>query len=75
MDGEKALIDHDNGTLKVGDRPEEKIERWVVWFVSMLGTHPTIEEARTACEKTGQPNFMIRPVPVALGSTTFEVVN
>lgn len=62
------------GQMKVNDI-EDQLVSWTTWFVTPEGTHPTLDEARKSCEKIGYPFHLIRPVPVALGSKIYEIVN
>lgn len=68
------MIDHEKDELTVNGLTEP-IAEWRTWFITMQGTHPNIADAKKSCDSTGQPYFMIKPVPVAIGKTTFEVVN
>lgn len=67
------MINLATGEMKVGDQ-NDSLQKWAVWFVTVEGTHPSLDEALKSCETTGQPTWSIKPVPVALGKTTYEVM-
>ena len=67
------MINLQTGEMWVGDK-NDSLRKWEVWFVTAEGTHPTLDEALKSCEKIGQPVWSIKPIPVALGATTFEVM-
>lgn len=61
------MIYMDKQTMQLGGG-ESPIVRWEVWFLTMRGYHPTIEEALKNAEETEMPVELIRPVPVAIAS-------
>lgn len=57
------------GTLDQGNG-EKPIVKWAVWFWTMKGYHPTLQDALKAAAEIEMPPEMIRPVPVAITEDT-----
>lgn len=68
------MLNLETGEMNVAGIPDQ-LQRWEVWFATMEGTFPKLEEALESCNKTGQPAFTIKALPVAMGSKTYEIVN
>jgi hypothetical protein len=63
----------DNGAIKLGKKIEE-IQKFEVWWISPKGLHGTLEEAKTVCKELDLESIMIKPVCVAVSSSTYEVM-
>jgi hypothetical protein len=72
------MIDYIDETITIFD-PElnrdvvERIVRWAVWFDTEEGTFSDLSQAKANCIQSGNSFRTIVPVPVAIGTTIFEI--
>lgn len=51
------------------------IIRWEVWFISIKGLYKDVDDAvQVAVQNDFDPALIVRPVSVAIGESTYEVV-
>lgn len=51
----------------------ECIEKWEVWFMTPFGVSPDYKEAEARLKEIDIPVSVIRPVPVAISKSMYEV--
>lgn len=66
------LIYNPEPLLVIGDKAEI-VQRWEVWFSTPKGLVVKLTDAYKMCAELDWPLDVIRPVPVAIGETMWEV--
>lgn len=62
-----------DGLLRLGEQ-EQRIDKWEVWFHTPWGMCRSAGEAIEACKAAEiDPEVAIVPMPVAVGSSLYEV--
>lgn len=66
------MIDLERNVIRQNGR-EENIERFEVWFQTVIGYCQSKEQAVAVCKEMDlNPNLTIRFIPVAVGATLWE---
>ncbi len=66
------MINLETNEIILGEE-KEMIDFWEVWWHTPKGLMQNIAMARALCKDNDWPMDVIRPVPVAISSTLYEV--
>lgn len=67
------MIIFDGNKILRGDRTDERITKWEVWFHTPWGLCEKLYEAVEACKKADlDPEQAIVPMCIAVGPSTYE---
>lgn len=66
------MIDIEKGTITIGNQ-EDTIDHYTCWWMTPKGLYINLEEAKAILKANEWPIEVLRPVPVAVGLTLYEV--